>query len=220
MTEKSYSERLAEANASIKTTNIKGKDYAEVNERIRVFWGLFPNGRILTRKTFDDLSRCDFECEIYRDAADELPAATGNAFETKTGAINSTSYIENCETSAIGRALGIMGIGNTAVASAEEVQGAIAQQDAQSAANPQKAPKRATTQKQPAAPATAPQSAPQSNARVVRIVELKAQAMAKGVPEYDLNKWFADKFGDRGINRLSDDERLEAIAHLEEIVKG
>jgi len=59
--------------------------------------------------------------------------ATGHAFEKKASTfINQTSYIENCETSAVGRALGILGIGvDTAIASAEEVATAQANQQPQ-----------------------------------------------------------------------------------------
>lgn len=122
-------ERLDEVNARLAMVSIKGKDYAPVNQRILAFWELFPDGRIVTEKTSDDGARCDFRCEVYRDADDAIPAATGHAYEVKSGNINSTSYIENCETSAVGRALGLLGIGaTTSIASAEEVQGAIAAQ--------------------------------------------------------------------------------------------
>ena len=136
-----YASRLSAINATLQFTNIKGKDYAQVNQRILAFWSLFPNGRIVTKKLFDDEKRCDFEAMVYRDQADEKPAATGHAFEVKSGHINSTSYVENCETSAIGRALGFMGIGaTTAIASAEEVMGAAALQDAQQIAGEPKMP--------------------------------------------------------------------------------
>ncbi len=53
--------------------------------------------------------------------------ATGHAYEKETSSfINKTSFIENCETSAVGRALGMLGIGiDTSVCSAEELQNAI-----------------------------------------------------------------------------------------------
>lgn len=125
----SYIESLRDVNSRINTTNIKGKEYAEVNQRILAFWELFPNGRIYTDPTITD-NRCDCRCEVYRDASDPYPAATGHAFEVKSGAINSTSYVENCETSAVGRALGILGIGATqAIASKEELENALALQN-------------------------------------------------------------------------------------------
>ena len=127
-----YAERLSAANQGIRFTDVRGKQYAEVNQRILAFWSLFPDGRIVTTKTHDDGQRCDFVCEVYRNAADEKPVATGNAFEMRKGNVNSTSYIENCETSAVGRALGLMGIGaTTAIASADEVLNAIRQQEQQ-----------------------------------------------------------------------------------------
>lgn len=124
-----YAERLTAANQSIRFTSIKGKEYAEVNQRILAFWSLFPEGSIETAKTFDDGARCDFECRVYRSPKDERPAATGHAYEVKQGNVNSTSYVENCETSAVGRALGLLGIGaTTSVASADEVLAAMSQQ--------------------------------------------------------------------------------------------
>jgi len=57
--------------------------------------------------------------------------ATGHAHETQGSSnINKTSYVENCETSAIGRALAMLGIGiDTSIASANEVEEAISHQD-------------------------------------------------------------------------------------------
>lgn len=133
----SYIDQLRDINSRINTTNIKGKEYAEVNQRILAFWELFPDGNIVTEVATTD-ARCDCRCEVYRHAEDERPAATGHAFEEKKGAINSTSYVENCETSAIGRALGILGIGATqAIASKEELENALAQQAAGRKPNPQ-----------------------------------------------------------------------------------
>lgn len=126
----SYIEQLREVNSRISTTNIKGKEYAEVPSRILAFWELFPDGRIVTECETSD-TRCDCRCEVYRHAEDAAPASTGHAYEEKKGAINSTSYVENCETSAIGRALGILGIGSTqALASKEELEHALALQNA------------------------------------------------------------------------------------------
>lgn len=133
----SYIDQLRDINSRINTTNIKGKEYAEVNQRILAFWELFPDGNIVTEVATTDM-RCDCRCEVYRHSEDERPAATGHAFEEKKGAINSTSYVENCETSAIGRALGILGIGATqAICSKEELENALAQQAAGRKPNPQ-----------------------------------------------------------------------------------
>ena len=114
----------------LKTIDIKGKEYVLVNERIKAFWELHPCGRIITElKEWID-GFCIIRAEVYLNKEDERPAATGLAYERESSSfINKTSYIENCETSAVGRALGILGIGiDTSVASAEELEIAIENQ--------------------------------------------------------------------------------------------
>jgi len=113
----------------MKTVNIKGKDYVEVNERIKYFREKYKSGRIVSTLLDNSDGHCVFKTEIYLE--DSL-AATGHAREVEgDGMVNKTSYLENCETSAIGRALGCLGIGiDASVASAEEVGNAIAQQAA------------------------------------------------------------------------------------------
>jgi hypothetical protein len=126
-------EDLVKANKEIKTTNIKGKDYAEVNQRIKVFRMLFPNGSIST--SIESLENGVVVMKaVVKDEEDHV-LGTGYAYEKESSSfINKTSYIENCETSAVGRALGMLGIGiDTSVASYEEVSNAIAQQEAQKA---------------------------------------------------------------------------------------
>ena len=115
---------LEKANKTIITTPIKGKDYAEVNQRIKAFRMVYPSGTIETELIQNENGVCIFRANIYDD--DKL-LATGTAYEKENSTfINKTSYIENCETSAVGRALGMAGFGiDTSVASAEEVQNAI-----------------------------------------------------------------------------------------------
>lgn len=115
---------LAIANEQIKTTDIKGKGYAEVNQRIKAFRMVYPNGTIKTEMLSNENGVCIFKATIWND---NKLLATGTAYEKENSTfINKTSYIENCETSAIGRALGIAGFGiDVSVASAEEVQNAI-----------------------------------------------------------------------------------------------
>ena len=122
-------EDIQKANDTIKTTDIKGKDYAEVNQRIKAFRMVFPTGTIKTEMISNDNGVCVFRALVTDEENNVL--ATGTAYEKENSTfINKTSYIENCETSAIGRALGIAGFGiDTSVASAEEVQNAMANQD-------------------------------------------------------------------------------------------
>lgn len=142
-------EELNTVNQSINTTDIKGKAYAEVNERVKGFRRLFPNGSISTQLISIDESDNGKVCVFLATVADEngKTLATGTAYEKENSTyINKTSYIENCETSAVGRALGFLGIGiDTSIASSEEVQNAIANQTTPQ--NTQKEQKKAKAQK-------------------------------------------------------------------------
>lgn len=125
--------KLEEINKVLKTIDVKGKDYVEVNERLKAFWQLYPDGRIVTNILKIENNICVIQAAVFENKNDNNPRATGIAYEKEGSTfINKTSYIENCETSAVGRALGNAGIGiDTSVASAEEVQNAIIQQDAE-----------------------------------------------------------------------------------------
>ena len=116
---------IAIANETIKTTDIKGKDYAEVNQRIKAFRMIYPQGTIQTHLVSNENGVCIFRASVL--AEDGTLLGTGTAYEKENSTfINKTSYIENCETSAVGRALGMAGFGiDISVASAEEVQNAI-----------------------------------------------------------------------------------------------
>ena len=133
-------EQLQKANETIRTTNIKGKEYAEVNQRIKAFRMVYPDGVIKTEMISNVNGVCIFKASIYSEISNAFDCllATGHAYEKESSSfINKTSYIENCETSAVGRALGLAGFGiDTSVASAEEVGNAIANQDADRIVSP------------------------------------------------------------------------------------
>ena len=120
---------LAIANETIKTTDIKGTEYAQVNERVKAFRMCYPKGRIYTEMLSNENGVCIFKASVFDEEGNLL--GTGTAYEKENSSfINKTSYIENCETSAIGRALGMCGFGiDVSVASAEEVQNAINNQE-------------------------------------------------------------------------------------------
>lgn len=122
-------EDIQKANDSIKTTDIKGKEYAEVNQRIKAFRMVYPDGSIITKLESNENGVCIFRASVVKN--DGTILGTGTAYEKENSSfINKTSYIENCETSAVGRALGMAGFGiDTSVASAEEVGNAILQQE-------------------------------------------------------------------------------------------
>ena len=113
----------------LKTINIKGKEYVEVNERLIYFRKNFPHYSLVS----EVIEKTETSILIMASVIDEnkTTIATGLAEEEKGSTfINKTSYVENCETSAWGRALANFGIGlDTSVASANEVQNAIAQQE-------------------------------------------------------------------------------------------
>lgn len=120
------------SNYKFKTTNIRGKQYVEVNERIKFFRqeDQYKDWTIMSDFTVLDSEQCVCKTTIA-DATGRV-IATGHAHEVQGSSnINKTSYVENCETSAIGRALAVLGIGiDTSIASANEVEVAIAKQQA------------------------------------------------------------------------------------------
>lgn len=133
-------EDLQKANEQIQTMDVKGNPYASVAERIKAFRMLFPTGAIKTEIISLDNGTCVMKATVgYNNAGrfdgdrtEFVVLGTGIAYEKEGSSfINKTSYIENCETSAVGRALGMCGLGiYSDVASAEEVQTAQLQQDA------------------------------------------------------------------------------------------
>ena len=112
----------------MESIKIQGKEYITVNERIKEFRKLHPNGQILNQVMANADGQVMFQCKII---VDGVLVATAHAYEKEGSSfINKTSYIENCETSAVGRALGLFGIGiDTSIASADEVSNAVKQQE-------------------------------------------------------------------------------------------
>ena len=106
--------------------NINLDNYIPVNERLGLFYKDFPNGRITTELVEHNIESgfVMFKAFAFRDREDAEASATGHAFEERTqGYVNKTSYIENCETSAVGRALALLGYEITkGIASREEMQ--------------------------------------------------------------------------------------------------
>ena len=90
---------------------------------------MYPQGSIQTEMISNQDGICIFKAIVSDENGCLL--GTGTAYEKENSSfINKTSYIENCETSAVGRALGMAGFGiDVSVASAEEVQNAIANQE-------------------------------------------------------------------------------------------
>jgi len=186
------------SNYKFKTTNIRGKQYVEVNERIKFFrqeeqyknWGINTEFPMLTAE--------ECLCRATITDNDGMVVAVGHAHENRAASnINKTSYVENCETSAVGRALAMLGIGiDTSIASANEVETAIEQQDEKPAAAKKKAP---------AKKAPAKKAAPKKEKAPVEDIMDKAVNYVKGSKDkrkaYDL---IESKYGDQlSENQLS-----------------
>ena len=140
-------EQIMKANEGLTGIDVKGKNYIMVPQRVKAFRMLYPDGFIHTNL----LSLADGVCVMqtkvgyYTEDGKEVVLGTGMAYEKETnGYINKTSYIENCETSAVGRALGFLalGIDGGGICSAEELANAINNQNAfhKTVNNPQDVP--------------------------------------------------------------------------------
>jgi len=82
------------------------QDYETVETRLEKWHGQYPDSRVETELIEASNTRFIVFCKLFKTEADPKPCATGLAFETITEkGVNSTSALENCETSAIGRAL-------------------------------------------------------------------------------------------------------------------
>lgn len=124
---------IQKANGTLVFSPIHGKNYAEVPQRVKAFRILYPQGFIITEMLSNENGVCVIKATAgyYAEDGSPLTLGTGMAYEKEGSSnINRTSYIENCETSAVGRALGFLGLGSeTSIASYEEVQNAIKQQE-------------------------------------------------------------------------------------------
>lgn len=114
-----------------KTGKVTKKEYAEVNQRIKAFRMVYPQGTIETEiiSQYEDIlgnGYVIFKASVYctNNTDEKQLLATGTAMEERDSSyINQTSFLENAETSAVGRALGMCGFGiDTAVSSAEEIK--------------------------------------------------------------------------------------------------
>ena len=182
------------SNYKFKTTNIRGKQYVEVNERIKFFRqeDEYKNWTLSTDFTELDSEMCVCKA-IVADPSQRI-IASGHAHEERSSShINKTSYVENCETSAIGRALAMMGIGiDTSIASANEVNDAIAKQDGDASLSSSK-PAKATPSKGAAKSTRSTKAAAKDPELMSKAIDyIKSQTdKAKAF------KFFMDKKGDQ-----------------------
>lgn len=113
----------------MKTIDIKGKEYITVNERLKEFRNTFKDYSLVTEIIELGQDNCTMKATIIDDKG--IIRATGYAREViAKSPINKFAFVENCETSAVGRALGNFGIGiDTAVCSADELLMKLSQEE-------------------------------------------------------------------------------------------
>ena len=114
----------------MKTINIKGREYITVNERLKYFRSepTFDGWQIKESLVHIDAKEGVFKVTICDDKGVEIASAHSQEYRDSSY-INKTSFVENGFTSALGRALGYLGIGiDTSIASANEVQNAVKNQ--------------------------------------------------------------------------------------------
>ncbi len=116
---------IKSVNERIKKIEVKGKPYACVPARVQAFRELCPGGCIETEIIQLEGGVVTMKSTVKDENG--IVLATGMAQEKESSSyINKTSYIENCETSAVGRALGMLGLGSDQqMASAEELANAV-----------------------------------------------------------------------------------------------
>jgi len=102
------------------------EDYETVEERLTKYWKDHPDGQIHTEILDQSAGRFIVKASVYRTEADVRPWTTGLAEETIQGrGVNATSALENCETSAIGRALANAGYATKGKRASREEMGKV-----------------------------------------------------------------------------------------------
>jgi hypothetical protein len=186
------------------------EDYVPVAERLEKFYERFPDGRVTTSIVEHNLETgfVLIRAEVFRAQDDAQPAATGHAFEVRGESyVNKTSYIENAETSSVGRALALLGFEvKRGIASREELQKTARMQPA------------AQTKATATATATTP-------AREESAVDLDRDILqAAGELGYDaakVRKWVNTKFKVAdGLESLSPQDKREVLKIFREKAAG
>jgi hypothetical protein len=196
---------IDKVNGEIKMLDLKGKDYAMVPERVTAFRKLFPEGFITTSilNLSDDGTVVIMKAEAgyYREDGSRVVLGSGTAKEVQgKGMVNGTSHIENCETSAVGRALGMIGLGlnGGGICSAEELVNAITAQKQMQEENPIKRDSKPKADVQETEggmvpPVTAEKPPEITPVKAFLMREMKGLREARNISAAQNNKLFADQ---------------------------
>jgi hypothetical protein len=200
--------------------NDRFEDYVPVAERLERFYERFPDGRVITH-IIEHSSESGFvlmRAEIYRSPDDAQPAATGHAFEVRGESyVNKTSYIENCETGAVGRALALLGFEvRRGIASREELEKTSRMANDKPTRAPQAAssapPAPASTPAPAATPAPATPAAAAPDRGVNLDAEILQSADALGYDAAKVRKWIDQKYKvTGGLDALGADDKREVL---------
>ncbi|PYS78404.1 MAG: hypothetical protein DMF66_06535 [Acidobacteria bacterium] len=196
--------------------------YITVHERIEKFYAKWPTGRILT-SIVEHNAETGFvlvRAEVYREQDDAMPAATGHAYELRSaGHVQQGSYVEVGETSAVGRALALLGFEvRRGVASREEVErGAKKQQasaparQAEKPAPPPEKPALSSPERTVKPPAPAAEATPDLDAQILRAAEELGYDAAK------VRKWVNQKYEvTGGLGSLTPHDKREVLKIFQE----
>jgi hypothetical protein len=188
--------------------NDRFEDYVPVAERLERFYERFPDGRVITH-IIEHNSESGFvlmRAEVYRSPDDAQPAATGHAFEVRGESyVNKTSYIENCETGSVGRALALLGFEvKRGIASREELEKT-------SRMTTDKAVRASNVAATPVSTPTATAAAPAEKS-VNLDAEILQSAGALGYDAAKVSKWIDQKFKvTGGLDALGADDKREVL---------
>jgi len=195
-------------------------EYITVSERVEKFYEKYPNGRIITNvvELNHETGFVLMQAMVYREATDTQPSATGHASEVRGDSyINKNSFVENCETGSVGRALALLGFEvKRGIASREELEktSRMTTDKATRAPSPAPPPPPSTSvQTTPAAtPAPAATAVVPSEPAVNLDAEILQSAGALGYDAAKVRKWVDQKYKvTGGLDALGADDKREVL---------
>ncbi len=176
--------------------------YIPVAERVEKFYERFSQGRIVTQIIQHDVESgfVLMRAEVFRAPDDAQPAATGHAYEVRGESfVNKSSYIENAETSAVGRALALLGFEvKRGIASREEAEKAVRMQP----------PDKPARQQQPPSTPLPTQASDEANLDA----DILQSASQLGYDAAKVGKWVNQKYGvTDGLDTLPAQDKREVL---------